>query len=75
MHTEDTEQRVRAKDDQEKETSAKIYQSAQDGFVGGNLGGNMDGKSQMSRTQPSAMYRAGAHTKSHVGGLASVDLK
>ena len=61
--------------DADKEMSAKNYQAAQENFaLSANISGNLDGKSQMSRTQPSAMFR-GAQAKSMVGGLSQLDHK
>lgn len=66
---------MKQKEDLDKEISSKNYHAAQEHFaLSANVSGNIDGKSQMSRTQHSAMFK-GAHTKSHVGGLSSMDNK
>ena len=42
MQTEEVEHRIKAKDDHEKEISAKIYQHAQDNLLTGTISGNLE---------------------------------
>jgi len=63
---------VKAKEDHEREVSARVYAQAQESYaLSSTVSGNLhpaDGQKSMYRTQSNAtMNKTGMHTRSHFG--------